>query len=122
MFEGIKKRWQEVKEFAKDDGVIRMSSPAFQNEHETTPVDLNPAPCSPPSFGDETPGTPIDTQIAALVAEMNRVGIHTTCSCQGHEGGEAYVSIRLVEGTTYEHRKDIFGPGQDELTIRWRRK
>jgi hypothetical protein len=78
--------------------------------------------CPPPSFGSEDHGTPIDTEIASLVAEMNRVGIHTTCSCQGHEGSEAYVSIRLGEGTTYEHRKDIFGPGQDELTLRWRRK
>ncbi len=81
--------------------------------HAISDVPFNPKykPRPPPSFGNE---------IASLVAEMNHVGIHTTCSCQGH--GEAYVSIRLGEGTTYEHRKDIFGPGQDELVLRWKRK
>ncbi len=118
MFERWRKAWQQAKknveeaEKAKDDGVIRMTA-VFGNEqqHETTMVD----------FGDEYSGTtPIDTEIAALVSEMNRVGIHTTCSCQDDDG-EAYVSIRLGEGTTYKHRKDIFGPDQDELVIRWRR-
>ncbi len=128
MFEGLKKRWNEAYqqakkdyEAAKDNDIIRMPPAVFENGHETTPVNLNPAPCSSPSFGDEPPGTPIDTEITALVAEMNRVGIHTTCSCQGHDG-EAYIGIRLGDGTSYKHRKDIFGPGQDELTLRWRRK
>ncbi len=136
MFEGIKKLWQEakrkaeeVKEFAEDDNrVIKMPPAVFEHEHETIPVDLSKKStrdggCSPPSFGDDERGTSIDKEIAVLVAEMNRVGIKTTCSCQGHDGGESYVSIRLGEGTTYIHRKDIFGrPGLDELTLRWRRK
>lgn len=107
MFKGLKKIWQQVKknvkeakEFAKDDGVIRMPPAVFENEHETVPVDLNPTPCSPPSFGDECPGTSIDTEIAALVAEMNRVGIHTTCSCQGHDGGEAYIGSVMARHTS----------------------
>jgi hypothetical protein len=76
--------------------------------------------CPPPSFGDnDDSGTPIDTEIAALVAEMNRVGIKTICSCHGTDG-EAYVSIRLGEGTTYNHR--ILGPCQEELTLKWRMK
>jgi len=107
MFERLKKLWQEAKDTVDAEHTIKMI-PVFENKHETTPVDLSE--------------TPIDTEIAALVTEMNRVGIHTTCSCQDHGGGEAYVSIRLDEGTTYEHRKDIFGPGQDELVLRWRRK
>lgn len=120
MFKSLKKLWKESVDFVKDDGVIHMDI-NIQNDHETTPMDM---PCRPPSFGgDETPQcTAIDTEIATLVAEMNRVGIHTTCSCQGHDNGEAYVSIRLDDGTSYEHRKDVFGPGQDELTIRWRRE
>ena len=137
MFEGLKRIWQQAKknvkeaeEFAKDDGVIKMPPAVFENEHETTPVNLSVVPltkalnigCPSPSFGDDEPSTPIDTEIAALIAEMNRVGIETTCSCQGHEDGEAYISIRLGEGTTYNHRKDVFGPGQDELTLRWRRR
>jgi hypothetical protein len=77
--------------------------------------------CPQPSFRGNDSGTSIDTEIAALVAEMNRVGIRTACSCQT-DGGEAYVCIRLGEGTTYEHRKDIFGPGQDELVLRWKLK
>jgi len=99
MFEGLKKLWKEAKQKAEDtdDSVIRMNISV-----------------------DEP--TPIDIEIAVLVAEMNRVGIETVCSCQGHDDGEAYVSIRLGEGTTYNHRKDIFGPGQDELTLKWRRK
>lgn len=64
----------------------------------------------------------MDKQISILVAEMNKVGIKTTCSCQGHEGGEAYIAFRLDDGTRYSHRKDIFGLGQDELVIYWRRK
>jgi hypothetical protein len=128
MFERMKRLWHEAAEAVKDDGVIRMQFNC-QNVHETTPVDLSsqkigdtgspPMNTSPPL---PTSTSDIDTRIAALVAEMNRVGIHTTCSCQGHDGGEAYVGIRLGEGTTYEYRKDIFGPGQDELTLRWIRK
>ncbi|MFH0903750.1 MAG: hypothetical protein V1854_00995 [Methanobacteriota archaeon] len=103
MFEKLKKLWQECKDRVDAEHTIEMT--------ESTPVDLS---------GDAS--TPIDTEIAALVAEMNRVGIHTTCSCQGHDGGKAYVSIRLGESTTYEYRKDIFGPGQDELVLIWKRK
>lgn len=168
MFERLKKIWQECKDAVDAEHTIKMT-PVFENEHETTQVNLSPEiqdkcpacgkikpvalvinsdiytmaqyqnwkssgtklclkcynkrgqRCPSPSFEGDT-GTPIDTEIAALVAEMNRVGIHTTCSCQGHDGSEAYVSIRLDEGTTYEHRKDIFGLGQDELVLKWRRK
>jgi len=72
--------------------------------------------CPPPSIGNEQ-STPIDKEIAALVAEMNRVGIKTTCSCQGEvEQDGAYISIRVGEGTTYDYRDDT-----KELTLRWRR-
>jgi hypothetical protein len=113
MFERLKKLWQEAKQKAADEWdkehTVFMPPAVFENTHETMAVDLSLSP----NVKD------IDTEIAVLVAEMNRVGIHTTCSCQGHDGGEAYISIRLGEGTTYEHRKDIFGPGQDELTLKW---
>ena len=109
MFERLKKLWQMCKDKVDEDHTIKMT-PVFENTHETATVDLS------------TNVKDIDTEIAVLVAEMNLVGIHTTCSCQGPDSGEAYVSIRLGEGTTYEHRKDIFGPGQDELVLRWRRK
>jgi len=116
MFEGLKKLWQqarkkaeEVKEFAEDDNrIIKMPPAVFGHEHETMPVDLSP--------GNEQ-GTPIDKEIAALVGEMNRVGIHTTCSCQGEVGQDgAYISIHVGEGTTYDYRDDT-----KELTLRWRR-
>jgi len=75
-----------------------------------------PEECPPPSIGNEQ-GTPIDKEIAALVGEMNRVGIHTTCSCQGNVGQDgAYISIHVGEGTTYDYRDDT-----KELTLRWRR-
>lgn len=173
MFDKLKRVWQEAKDAsdAKWDAehTIKMT-PIFENEHETTQVNLSseiidkchecgkPKPvalvinsdisamtqyqnwkssgtkmclkcytkkgqsCSPPpSAGIIALGTPIDDEIAPLIAEMNRVGIHTTCLCQGHDG-EAYVAIRLGEGTTYEHHKDIFGPSKDELVLRWRRR
>ncbi|MFH0904509.1 MAG: hypothetical protein V1854_04895 [Methanobacteriota archaeon] len=111
MFEGLKKLWQEAKKKA-EDSVIKMS-PVFEHEHDNTPVDLSEG-WSPPSIGTVFNGidlnrypylsegcppsgneqTPIDKEIAALVAEMNRVGIHTTCSCQGDVGQDgAYISI-----------------------------
>ena len=69
-------------------------------------------------LGRDEQGTPIDREIAALVGEMNRVGIHTTCSCQGHVGQDgAYISIKVGEGTTYDYRDDT-----KELTLRWRRQ
>lgn len=129
MFERLKKIWHEAKIYAEemDDRVIKMPPAVFENEHETVQVNLSQKSerdtCLQLSFGgDEHSGTHIDTEIAALVAEMNKVGIHTTCSCQGHNEDEAYIGIRLGEGTSYSYRKDIFGPGQDELTLRWKRK
>jgi len=66
--------------------------------------------------------TAYDIEIATLIYEMNRVGIRTGCSCQGHNGKDAYISIILEKDTTYEYRKDGFCPGRDELILRWRRK
>jgi len=126
-----RKEWEQLKVVSEEmknqvDIIINHPSPpSFGPEmwlsYRDFTVPLRNGGCPPPSIGNEQ-GTPIDKEIAALVAEMNRVGIKTTCSCQGHDNGEAYVSIRLGEGTTYLHRKDIFGPGQDELTLKWRRK
>ncbi len=100
MFERFKKIWREAKQ---------KSDAEWDKEHT-----IYMAP--------ECQRREIDPEISALIAEMNRVGIHTACSCQGHDGGDAYVSIHLGDGTSYEYRKDIFGPGQDELVLKWRRK
>ena len=101
MFEQFKKLWREAKqksdaEWAKDHTIHMMMSEPECQRHE------------------------IDPEISALIEEMNRVGIHTACSCQGHDGGDAYVSIHLGDGTAYEYRKDIFGQGQDELVLKWK--
>lgn len=58
----------------------------------------------------------IDSEIANLITEMNRVGIRTTCSCQGHNGQPAYICIQLSEKVTYKYREDL-----NELVIIWKR-
>lgn len=113
MLEGLRRIWKQAKKDMiskafieaelKDNHVVRFDC-IVQNVHKNTLVNIsqNMYAC-------------IDTEIAALVAEMNRVGIKTTCSCQGDtEQDGAYISIKVGEGTTYDYRDDT-----KELTLRW---
>ena len=89
------KKSEEVMEFVENDDIIKMDI-AINNM--------------------------FDTEIASLIYEMNRVGIRTGCSCQGHNREDAYISICLDKDITYKYRKDGFGIGRDELIIRWKIK
>lgn len=62
--------------------------------------------------------TEVDSKIAPLITELNRVGLKTIHSCQGgnkkHDSGRAYVSIQLgIESEFHYHIEEKV------LTLRW---
>ena len=64
----------------------------------------------------------IDPEIAPLITELNRMGLVTTHSCQGHleDGWSAYVTFALDEIRECEVMVGV-SDGKPRLTIYWER-
>ncbi len=62
--------------------------------------------------------TEVDSKVASLILELNRLGLETTHSCQGDDtmgaGGRAYVSVKLGKESEFHYHIE-----EKVLTIRW---
>lgn len=58
---------------------------------------------------------PIDKKIRKLIVELNKIGLETYSSCEGHDGNEAWISF------TFKNVKEVIMISEG-FSVVWQRK